>query len=289
MIEVSLCLAPALVDGRVTVHTAFIAPFKCLHTSPVLSLRVKAEMPIGPDKKTATVVGRDFQITPDFSIRVWELEKLATIVENYWAEGQDDNLDPFGLVSWPGSVLAAQELINHQHIVEGARVLVLGSGCGIEAQAAARLGAASVLATDIHPTALQLLEFGAERAGDEIMKAISTAMFDIVSTEALPECDLMIVADVLYNEKLAKEVARRCWEARTSLPSPSVVLVTDSQRFVRSFVSDLNSKLEDIGQPKTAWSSRQLQAFTGSGVAIDEDQTYDVEARVLWIGLEDNP
>ena len=254
--------------------------------------RLSAAIPMGSNgENLATVVSRDVPITPGFSIRVWELERLATIVEDYWGnkEQNDINLDPFGLVSWPGSVVAAQELMKHQHIVHGARVLVLGAGCGIEAQAAASLGAASVLATDLHPTTLQLLEFGAKKASDEMEKIITTALFDIASTETLPDCDLMIVADVLYNEKLAAEVIRRCLEARSRLPWPPIVLVTDSQRFVKGFERDLNAKLRSIGQTETSWTARNLPAFTGSGVAIDEDQTYDVEARVLWIGLEDKP
>lgn len=233
------------------------------------------------DGKKVTVVSRDVQVTTDLCVTVWELEKLARIVEDYWVDEKDKALDPFGLVSWPGSLVAARELVRHRSIVQDARVLVLGAGCGIEAQAAARLGAASVLATDIHPTTLQLLEYGVAQA-EEHMTSISTALFDIASTEPLPECDLMVVADVLYNEELTKQVVRRCLEARRRL-SPPTILVTDSQRF---FEDDLNSGLKSIGQPKIAWTHQELPAFTGSGVAIDEDQTYDVEARVVWIGLE---
>jgi hypothetical protein len=38
-------------------------------------------------------------------------------------------------------------------------------------------------------------------------------------------------------------------------------------------------------QSRVAWENRFLPEFTGSGVLIDGDQTYDVKARVLWIGL----
>ena len=304
----SLLLAiPVPVHGWLSMHTAFFVPFRCAdHATRIVkttlfmsnnsehrasSRRIRMDIPLGPDGKVATVISRDVQISPHFSVRVWELEKMANIVEEYWTGEQENRqeLDPFGLVSWPGSVVAAQELIKNQHIVHGARVLVLGAGCGIEAQAAARLGAASVLATDIHPTTLKLLELGAKNAVDDTRHIISTALFDITSTEALPQCELMIMADVLYNAKLKTEVVRRCVEARSSLRPPPIVLVTDSQRFLKSFERDLNSQLESIGHSKTAWSSRHLSAFTGSGVAIDEDQTYDVDVGVLWIGLEDSP
>jgi hypothetical protein len=37
---------------------------------------------------------------------------------------------------------------------------------------------------------------------------------------------------------------------------------------------------------RVQWSPRYLPSFTGSGVLMDADQTYNVKARVLWIGLE---
>ena len=228
---------------------------------------------------------------------MWEWEKPAAVVESYWENSENQRgkgigkvLDPFGLVSWPGSVVAAQELKLHRDRVKSKCVLILGAGVGIEAQAAALLGAASVLATDIHPVTLQLLEYGAQQAG--LGSLISTALFDIVSDEPLPACDLMIVADVLYNEKLAAQVARRCLEAQSSaLVPPPAILITDSQRFVHDFEPDINAKMLSMGQPAGAalrWSTRDLPAFTGSGVMIDEDQTYDVHARIMWIGLDDN-
>lgn len=189
-------------------------------------------------------------------------------------------MDPFGLMAWPGSVVAAQELMLHRHMVKGRRVLVLGAGVGIEAQAAAQLGAASVYATDIHPATLQLLDYGTQRAGLESI--VSTALFDITSDEALPPCDLMIVADVLYIEELAAQVARRFSEARSAAETPPAILITDSQRFVRQFAPDLCASMQSIGvQAGVAWSSRNLSAFTGSGVMIDEDQTYEVQARLV--------
>ena len=245
-------------------------------------VRNQARILLNIDGREAAVVSRQIEVTAEFFITIWEQEKLAAEVEAFWLDEQNGGLDPFGLVAWPGSVVAAQELVRHQQQVEGAHVLVLGAGCGIEAQTAARLGAASVLATDIHPTTLQLLEYGVKQAGETSPTTISTASFDIASSNSLPDCDLMVVADVLYNDDLATHVVRRCAEAR-SRQSPPIILITDSQRFVRNFESDLNSKLESIGQRKTAWIHRKLQSFTGSGVAIDEDQTYDIDTRIIWI------
>jgi predicted nicotinamide N-methyase len=230
-----------------------------------------------------------------WNVTVWEWEKPAAVVETFWqVENQGLSLtrnqrqhsqtvlDPFGLVSWPGAVVAAQELQQYPALIKGKNVLILGAGVGIEAQAAAMLGAATVTATDIHPTTLKLLQYGAEQAG--LSGIISTAILDLFSNEPLPVCDLIVVADVLYNERLAAQVAVRCLEARQCQPPP-VILVSDSQRFVHKFEGDLNEKLSSIRDRKVAWENRWLPNFTGSGVLIDGDQTYDVKARVLWMGL----
>jgi predicted nicotinamide N-methyase len=256
------------------------------------------------DGEKVRITSRSVPISaPEWYETVWEWEKPAAVVERYWDEKHLSHtgnkgkaatssvvlLDPFGLVSWPGSVVAAQELMRHRHMVHDKRVLVLGAGVGIEALAAARLGASSVLATDIHPVTLKLLEYGSQQAGFE--KIISTAIFDIASSSEaqLPACDLMIVADVLYDDKLAAHVARRCLEARSVVPSPPTILISDSQRFVQDFELDVSTKMLAIGQTGIAWLSRELPAFTGSGVLIDDDQTYKVDARVMWIGLTTKP
>ena len=231
--------------------------------------------------KSATVRSRTLSIglAPDWNITVWEWDKPTGIIEHYWNVQQGfvsrkDILDPFGLVSWPGSVVAARELFQHQTAIQNSTVLVLGAGPGVEAQALAMLGAKRVISTDIHPTTLVLLKYGAQQAGlDGLIEAF---VFDICSDEPLPECDIVVAADVLYNDHLASHVGKRCLEA---LRRGRKLLVSDSQRFT-DFVPELNNHLET----PVAWEERRLQDFTGSGVMVEEDQTYNVTARVLAVG-----
>jgi predicted nicotinamide N-methyase len=178
----------------------------------------------------------------------------------------------------------------HPELIFNKTVLILGAGVGVEAQAVAMMGASRVIATDIHPTTLKLLEYGASQAGREIEQKIRIQVLDLFNHQRhpLPYCDIMIVADVLYNDELANQVAKRCAEARARKPPPKV-LVSDSQRFVHTFDSNLNQRFKDMNHPSRAvWTSRRLPQFTGSGVCIDCDQTYDVKARVMWIGLDDD-
>lgn len=256
--------------------------------------RHRRQISLGKGKK-ASVLSRTVQIAADWKITVYEWEKPAAVVETFWAceqqglamtasfsENRTPLLDPFGLVLWPGAVVAAQEMKEYRSILSGKRVLLLGSGVGVEAQAAAMLGAKQVIATDIHPTTLKLLQYGAEQAG--LSSIIKTQVLDLNSVEPLPECDVIVVADVLYNERLSLLVIRRILEAQQQNNPPPVVLVSDSQRFVTDFDVILSRKLEELGQPSVEWVSRWLPTFTGSGVCIDADQTYDVKARVLWVG-----
>jgi predicted nicotinamide N-methyase len=72
--------------------------------------------------------------------------------------------DPFGVVMWPGSILASMELLKHhyrcpQSRIENKTVLVLGAGTGVEAQVAGLLGARKVIATDINQMAMRLLKY----------------------------------------------------------------------------------------------------------------------------------
>jgi predicted nicotinamide N-methyase len=248
--------------------------------------------------REATLLSRSLDITKDWAITVWEWENPAEVIESYWeAQRQNDVLirdsrllDPFGLVTWPGSVVAAQELRQHSvEVVENSSVLILGAGVGVEAQAAAMLGASNILATDIHPTTLQQLELGVrENTKIPNKEVVTTQILDVFKDEDeqhLPKTDLLIVADVLYNEKLATQVCTRIVQACRQNRDIKV-LVTDSQRFV-DFPTELNARFQSAGLSTDAveWKEETFQ-FTGSGVCIDEDQTYDVKVRTLWIGLK---
>lgn len=131
--------------------------------------------------KSATIRCRLVPVTSTWNLTVWEWNEPSSVMEHYWTSQQQDFvsrqglLDPFGLVSWPGSVIAAKELLKYRDEIENSTVVILGAGPGVEAQAAAVLGARKVIATDIHPTTLQLLSYGAQQAGfDKIIQGQGT-------------------------------------------------------------------------------------------------------------------
>ena len=61
--------------------------------------------------------------------------------------------------------MAARELSKRKNEIKNKTVLILGAGTGVEAQAAAILGASEVIATDINKLTLKLLKYGADFSG----------------------------------------------------------------------------------------------------------------------------
>ncbi len=259
------------------------------------------KLPVSSIGRDAYLLSRKLPITLGWSITVWEWEQPAKVVESYWEAqarvnerrpDKDRLLDPFGLVSWPGSVVAAQALQDKVEAVKDQCVLILGAGVGVEAQAVAELGAKRIVATDIHPTTLQQLQLGTlENNRIQDKRVVETQIFDLMGYDPLPllSADLIIVADVLYNEELANHVVRRLVEGWKNNPKVKI-LVTDSQRFV-DIMSELDNQFsmqvsDTPTKPTISVTEETLVGFTGSGVCIDEDQTYDVHVRKIWIGLE---
>jgi predicted nicotinamide N-methyase len=265
--------------------------------------------------REVTLISRTLTIDMDLipNITVWEWKHPSEVVSAYWdaqthqmttmtasssaftSKDPSHNalLDPFGFMTWPGSVKAAQELCRHaETAVQGQNVVVLGAGVGVETQAAAILGAKQVKSTDIHPTTLQQLQLGIDRENRIPEGVVETQILDLFdSKQALPNpCNLLVVADVLYNEQLATQVCRRCAEAYQQNPNLRL-LITDSQRFVPRFIQELNVELKAVALLRNTdfkevhWEVETMRGFTGSGVMIDDDQTYDVKVQHLWFGL----
>lgn len=146
--------------------------------------------------------------------------------------------DPYGSVLWP----AASAVINHlltnvaqelrsegKQRFEDATILELGTGTGLVSLAAALGGASKVKATDYEKVPLRLLEYAAEHincisVGDddlitgeervEKLSKIETSLFDICNHEkSLPDADIVVAADIMYEPKTGIAMAHRVVEA----------------------------------------------------------------------------
>lgn len=92
---------------------------------------------------------------------------------------------------WASGQALARWIIDHPDAVRGRRVLDFGAGSGVAGIAAAMAGAARVVCCDIDPDARLACRINAARNGVEIETADDLA--------AAASCDLVLVADVLYD------------------------------------------------------------------------------------------
>ena len=104
--------------------------------------------------------------TNPLEVTIWEMETPSELIQAWWSVEESDRAnigDPFGVVMWPGSIAASQELMIHSSQVRNSTALVLGAGTGVEAQVAALLGARKVIATDVNQFSLNLLDFASDQ------------------------------------------------------------------------------------------------------------------------------
>lgn len=102
------------------------------------------------------------------------------------------NDPPYWCFCWASGLALAGWLADAPHWVAGKRVLDFGAGSGVAGIAAARAGAAEVVACDLDPLALQACQANAALNG--VSLSLSTDFFGEAD-----RFDLILVADVLYD------------------------------------------------------------------------------------------
>ncbi|MGE0046885.1 MAG: methyltransferase [Hyphomonadaceae bacterium] len=120
---------------------------------------------------------------------------------------------PFWAYAWAGGLALARYALDKPEAFRGKSVLDLGTGSGLVAIAAAKAGAAHVLAADIDANAVEAA-------------AINAALNDVsievhhgdLTQGPPPKADLILVGDLFYDRALAKRVLKfldRCLAAKT--------------------------------------------------------------------------
>ena len=104
-----------------------------------------------------------------------------------------DGPRPYWAFAWASGQALARFVLDNPKIVEGKNVLDFGSGSGIAAIAAAKSGAATVIATDIDPVAVEATKLNA-RMNDVVITAIQTTMAE----NSQQQCDILLAGDVFY-------------------------------------------------------------------------------------------
>jgi predicted nicotinamide N-methyase len=108
---------------------------------------------------------------------------------------------PFWAFAWAGGQALARYLLDHPAEVAGKRVVDFATGSGIVAIAAARAGAADVLAADIDGFCGAAVELNA------VANRVALRFTDANLLEAPPPgVDLICAADICYEKPLAEQV-----------------------------------------------------------------------------------
>jgi predicted nicotinamide N-methyase len=134
--------------------------------------------------------------------------------------GRDE--PPFWAYPWAGGQALARYLLDNPGVVLGRRVLDVASGSGLVAIAAARAGAASVVAGDIDPHAVAAIAINASANG----VTVDARPFDLAA-DGPGDAEVVLAGDVFYQRELA-ELALRFIRAATRAGAD--VLVADPGR-----------------------------------------------------------
>jgi predicted nicotinamide N-methyase len=148
---------------------------------------------------------------------------LATEVVPLWHKTEEELSEigvppPYWAFAWVGGQALARYLLDNPALVVGKRVLDFGSGSGLVGLAAARAGAAHVLAADIDPFAIAAITLNA--AANQL--AVETTAENMIGTNS--PYDVILVGDMCYERPLAERLMD--WLAA----SPADVLLGDPGR-----------------------------------------------------------
>jgi predicted nicotinamide N-methyase len=141
---------------------------------------------------------------------------LAAEVVPLWRATEDELArigvpPPYWAFAWAGGQALARYVLDNPALVAGKRVLDIGSGSGLVAIAAAKAGAASVLAADIDAFSCAAIRLNA-RANDCVL---AVTQDDLIGVKG--DWDAILVGDLFYERPLAERLL--AWLTPLSIPA----------------------------------------------------------------------
>jgi predicted nicotinamide N-methyase len=131
---------------------------------------------------------------------------------------------PFWAYAWPGGSALARVLLDSPELVRGRSVVDFGAGGGVASLAAARAGAAEVVANDIDEWALLVVEIAA--AAQQLRVQVMSD--DLCATPALADdFDVVLCSDMAYERS---EAPRQRLVLERASRQGATVLVADAGR-----------------------------------------------------------
>ncbi|MFN9779003.1 MAG: class I SAM-dependent methyltransferase [Alphaproteobacteria bacterium] len=130
---------------------------------------------------------------------------LATELVPIWQKTEEELAaigvpPPFWAFAWAGGQALARHVLDHGDSVRGRRVLDFASGSGLSAIAAAKAGAAHVLATEIDPFAIAAIGLNAAVNG----VSVEATLEDMIGRDE--GWDTVLAGDVCYEREMAARV-----------------------------------------------------------------------------------
>ncbi|WP_439614165.1 class I SAM-dependent methyltransferase, partial [Reyranella sp.] len=162
-------------------------------------------------------------MVPEF--KLWLATEYVPIWQATEAWLDERNVDPpYWAFCWPGGQAVARYLLDNPSLVAGKRVIDFAAGSGVSSMAAARCGAASVVANDIDK--LSLIAAGLNAAANGL--SIETSSEDwLAGAAGSPEADVVIAGDVCYEREMS--VQALAW-LRSHAEKGRLVLLGDPGR-----------------------------------------------------------
>jgi len=169
---------------------------------------------------------------------------------------------PFWAFAWAGGQALARYILDHPQIVRSRSVLDFASGSGLAAIAAARSGAASVVASDIDPLAREACRLNALLNG--VRLEVSARDWTTSAATASQEFDVILAGDVFYEEPMAGVTEQ--W-LRAATARGLTVLVGDPRR--------------------TYFPRHGIEKLTGYAVPVSRElEDSDIRGASVWRFLE---
>ena len=146
-----------------------------------------------------TQIARPY-LVPEIQLRLMTHQSALWNSDEAWLARLGWSL-PYWAFAWPGGQVLARYLLDNPRWVAGQRVLDFGCGGALEAIAAMKSGAASVLATDLDARALVAASLNAE---------LNQVCLEVTSDDWLGRLDgdhqVILAGDMLYEATMAAAV-----------------------------------------------------------------------------------
>jgi predicted nicotinamide N-methyase len=138
-------------------------------------------------------------LVPEF--KLWLATEYVPIWQATESWLDEQNVDPpYWAFCWPGGQAVARFLLDNPERVRGKKVIDFAAGSGVSSMAAARAGAAEVIANDIDLLSLIAARLNAEANG----LSLATSADDwLAGPDAMPQADVVIAGDVCYEKEMS--------------------------------------------------------------------------------------